>query len=101
MAGKPGRSGGARPGAGRKPKEPVFYSSETLITSDPEAWLTAVMQDASLDLRERKDAAKALLVHQAKKVEAAGNKDAKKKAATEVASNRFQPTAPPKLVAVK
>lgn len=108
MAGVKGRSGGprknaggARPGAGRKPREPAQTSAQALKTRDPEAWLTALMLDESMDVRDRKDAAKALLVHRAKMVEQAGKKELAKGAAGKAAGGKFAASAPPKLALVK
>ena len=108
MAGVKGRSGGprknaggARPGAGRKPREPVHTSAHALKTDYPEVWLTALMQDEAMDVRDRKDAAKALLVHRAKMAEQAGKKEAKKRAAGDAAGGKFAASAPPKLALVK
>lgn len=98
MAGRKGRSGGARPGAGRPKKPPVL--AVLAPTADPLAWLRAAMADNSLDMRLRIDAAKALLpfVHarkgDAKKVE-------RLDAAKEAAKGKYSPMAPPKLAAVR
>jgi len=70
------------------------------MTDDPHEWLRAVMKDASLDLADRKDAAKALLAHEAKTAQAGGKKEERQKAANEVVEGRFRPTAPPKLRSV-
>lgn len=73
MAGKPGRSGGARPGAGRPRKTmvlnvPAGIPSEApeLKPGSPGAFLLSVVHDAGADPKLRVDAAKALLpyVHQ-------------------------------------
>lgn len=100
MAGKPGMKGGggARPGAGRKPKEPVLIDSKALLTSDPLRFLTALMNDVEADIKIRADAAKALLpfVH-AKKGEG-GKKETRLEDARKVAG-RFAQSAPPRLIA--
>lgn len=100
MTGVKGRSGGARPGAGRKPAKPVHSRAKALRTADPEAWLTALMVDEDADLKVRKDAAKALLVHKAKMADQVGKKEAQRTAAGKV-GGRFAATAPPKLALVK
>jgi phage terminase small subunit len=107
MSGVKGRSGGARAnaggarrGAGRKPKEQPPIT--VLDGMDPLEFLTGVMQgkipaDA---LQVRAAIAAAQYVH-TKKADG-GKKEEKGDAAKRVASGeRFAPTAPPKLVAVK
>lgn len=97
MAGAKGRSGGARPGAGRKPEPPKLSESQALLTSDPKEFLTAVMNDVETDMRLRTDAAKALMPFVYAKKGDGGKKElAKEKAAT--VANKFAQTAPPKLV---
>jgi phage terminase small subunit len=68
MAGMPGRSGGARPGAGRPRKTMVLTvpaAEPARVTGfepgTPGAFLLAVAQDATADPKLRVDAAKALL----------------------------------------
>jgi phage terminase small subunit len=82
MAGVKGRSGGARPGAGRKPKEPTILALAATY-DDPEKFLRAVMNDSATDAKVRVDAAKALMpfVH-AKKGAAAGKPDGQVKPGT-------------------
>ncbi len=98
MAGKPGRSGGKRDGAGRKPQEPVLIDSQALLTSNPVQFLTALMNDSEADIKVRADAAKALLNAELRRAENGGKKEAKADAAKRVAGGRFSPSAPPKLV---
>lgn len=97
MAGVKGRSGGARPGAGRKPKEPTIIQLAA-VYDDPEKFLRAVMNDSGTDAKLRVDAAKALMpfVH-AKKGEV-GKKQQKADEAKQVAG-KFRAASPPKLVA--
>lgn len=104
MAGAKGRSGGpransggARPGAGRPPKEPV-YLNLSAIYDEPEKFLKAVMNDSGSDAKLRVDAAKALLSAQVRRAENGGKKEEKKAAAARVAS-KFATAQPPKLVA--
>ncbi len=97
MAGKPGRSGGSRPGAGRPPKEPPVISVEAMY-DEPDKFLLSVMNDASADARLRVDAAKALLSAKVRRAENGGKKEAQQEAAKQVAS-KFAQTTPPKLVA--
>lgn len=94
MAGKPGRSGGARPGAGRPKKPPNLSDSPALLTKDPKAFLVAVMNDPATDMKVRADAAKALMPYVHGKVADQGKKAAKDEAAKK-ASGRFAPPAPP------
>lgn len=65
MAGVKGRSGGARPGAGRPKSPPELiapraFDGKTRFAS-PLEFLLAVMNDATADAKVRVDAAKALL----------------------------------------
>ena len=63
MAGVKGKSGGARPGAGR-PKNPVVMIGALdggRRFDSPLAFLLAVMNDAKIEAKVRIDAAKALL----------------------------------------
>lgn len=97
MAGKPGRSGGARPGAGRPPKEPDILQVAATY-DDPLKFLKAVMNDASTDAKMRVDAAKAMLPYVHQKLGEGGKKEAKQDAAEKVAA-RFTSAPPPRLVA--
>jgi phage terminase small subunit len=102
MAGQPGKSGGARPGSGRKPAAPVKLSipvpvTETLAHKDPKVFLMALMNDLEADIKIRADAAKSLMPFMHPKVEA-GVKDAKADAAKKAGSGKFGAAAPPKLI---
>ena len=98
MAGKPGMKGGggARPGAGRKRKEPPV--SDAIGSDDPKAFLIALMNDVTQDTRIRSDAAKALLPYVHQKLGEGGKKDQKQDAAAKVAGGKFAAAPPPKLV---
>lgn len=69
MAGMPGRSGGARPGAGRPRKTMVLPAPATanqqaapeITDGTPAAYLLSVVNDAGAETKHRIDAAKALL----------------------------------------
>lgn len=99
MAGKPGRSGGARPGAGRKPKEPdILHVAMTY--SDPREFLRAVMNDLMTDAKVRVDAAKALMPYEHHKLGEGGKKEQKNEAAKKAGAGKFSSSAPP-LRAVK
>lgn len=91
------RKGGARPGAGRKPKLLSFSSK----VGDPKVFLTRVMRDPAASARIRVDAAKALLpfVH-ARKTDT-GKKEAKQAEARKVAKGKFAPGTPPKLALIR
>lgn len=99
MAGQPGKSGGARKGAGRKPKEPEMLASPSEKSQgDPKAFLLSVMNDPANEARSRIDAAKALLPYLYPKLGEGGKKEQTADAAKKVAG-RFAAAAPPKLVA--
>lgn len=99
MAGKPGRSGGARPGAGRKPKPPD--KPLTIKADDPLEFLLEVMQDPEANPTLRVRAAIAAVQYKHHKKGEGGSKDAKNKAAQDAGGGRFGAGAPPKLAAVK
>lgn len=61
MAGVKGRSGGARPGAGR-PRKPVVLRNYP-FTDDALQFLIMVMNDSAIESRVRLEAAKALMPH--------------------------------------
>lgn len=94
MAGVKGRSGGARPGAGRKPKEAV-----PTVHTDPLEFLRAVWKgEINASPTQVRAAASALpFVH--KKLGEGGKKEQRQDAANKVAG-RFSAAAPPRLVAV-
>ena len=100
MAGKPGMKGGggARPGAGRKPKALNAELIKMEKGSDPKAFLLALMEDESADPRLRIDAAKCLMPFCHPKLGEGGKKDQKQDAAKVASQGRFAPKAPPKLV---
>lgn len=115
MAGAKGRSGGARPGAGRKPKEPQklvipvpapeselpvvdIPQGVTLAHKDPKLFLLALMNDLEADVKLRADAAKALMPFMHTKLGEGGKKEQQADAAKKVAS-KFAIATPPKLVA--
>ena len=95
MAGKPGRSGGARPGAGRKPAPPVI--KEVPEKDDPLAFLLGVMKDDAVDLKERVRCAIAAAQYVHTKRHDGGKKDEVAEKA-EKAGSKFKPAAPPRLV---
>ena len=97
MAGQPGKSGGARAGAGRKPKEPEVLGLDGKF-EDPKDFLRAVMNDVSADARMRVDAAKALMPFEHQKMGEGGKKEAKQDAAKKAGGGKFAAAAPPRLV---
>lgn len=85
-------SGGARPGAGRPRKPPVLATLPQ--SNDPKVFLLALMNDDTLDMVLRLDAAKALMPYcHAKKVE--GIKDEKSQAAHKASTGKFGASTPP------
>lgn len=115
MAGVKGRSGGARPNSGPKPKEPkklVIAVPEavspaptveipqrvTLAHTDPKLFLLALMNNLEADVKLRVDAAKALMPFMHTKLGEGGKKEQQQDAAKKVAG-KFSVAAPPRLVA--
>lgn len=98
MAGQPGRSGGARPGAGRPPKDKDILEIAATY-DDPLKFLKAVMNDSATEAKMRVDAAKAMLPYVHQKLGEGGKKDAAADAAKKAGSGKFSPSAPPKLIA--
>ena len=86
MAGVKGRSGGARPGSGPKPKPAV---DAALIDSAAE-FLLQVMQGKLKPSVDQMTAAKALL-----SASAAGKKEAKQEAAKSAGAGKFGPSGAP------
>lgn len=106
MAGQPGKSGGARPGAGRKPNPkpaPVPISEEIsqAVTGgpfDPRPTLEKVALGLLEVSPQQYKALTALLPYVHHKLGEGGKKDQRADAAKKVAG-RFAAAAPPKLVA--
>ncbi len=90
--------GGARPGAGRKPRQPDLMDIGHHET--PLEFLIAVMSKTELDMRLRLDAAKTAAQYVHPKVGEGGIKDAKKGAAKKASLGRFGAAEPPKLATV-
>jgi hypothetical protein len=57
MAGKKGRSGGFRAGAGRRPDPPTLVDDQALQTFDPDKWLRAAMNSDEVPMKFRLRAA--------------------------------------------
>lgn len=86
--------GGARPGAGRKPKPIQTVSRERIAeTDDPAQFLTAVMNDCEIDIKLRVEAAKVLLRF-LRRASVDGKKERQAEAAKKVAP-RFATSQPP------
>lgn len=83
MAGKPGRSGGARPGAGRPPKAPTLVDLAQEF-DDPQEFLKRVMNSPGVDLKMRVDAGKALMPFAHAKPGDKGKKNTRIEAATQL-----------------
>lgn len=101
MAGKPGRSGGARPGAGRPKKERDSSEELTIATNGdqtPLEFLLSVMNDNMVADRLRLDAAKTAAQYVHAKV-GEGGKKVQKQAEAEKVAGRFAAAAPPRLAA--
>lgn len=104
MAEKKGQHGGARAGAGRKPKPPDTVNVEVpesiakLAHSDPKVFLFALMNDLAADVKIRADAAKALMPYIHHKVGEIGKKEERANAAKKASGGKFAASAPPKLV---
>lgn len=96
MSGAKGRSGGARPGAGRKPRDPGTFAVP--VTEDPLAFMLSVMNDSQADPRLRLQAAIAAAQYKHVKKGEGGKGDERKSKAKEAGAGKFAPSAPPKLV---
>ena len=96
MAGKPGRSGGARSGAGRKPKE----KPDNTPVAQPEGTdMLTLLQNVALGVTEATPlqvrAAIAAVQYTHTKRSDGGKKDEKAENAKKASSGRFAPSAPP------
>lgn len=95
MAGKKGRSGGARENSGPQPAKLNLKGKR-----DPLKFLLAVMNDPDAGARLRVDAAKAALPFVHGRKGEGGKKDERQAAAEKAGKGRFAPSAPPKLTAI-
>lgn len=99
MTGKPGKSGGARVGAGRPPKpEEDKYTIASSGKQTPLEFLLGVMNDNMVEDRLRIDAAKTAAQYVHPKVGESGKKDEKKDAAKAAGAGKFSASQPPRLV---
>lgn len=92
MAGKPGRSGGVRAGAGRKPDPKTLLA---VTAEDPLDFLEKVMQDPKADGRLRLRAATVLASYQYAKKGEGGVRDGRKRAAERAGAGKYAPGAAP------
>ena len=104
MAGVKGRSGGARPGAGRKPKPAAAIPAEVANLKDGEPFdPRPALEQVALGLLEvspaQLKALTALLPYVHTKKGEGGKKDQRAEAAKKAGVGRFTPSAPPRLVA--
>ena len=104
MAGAKGRSGGARPGAGRKPKPATAIPDEVANVKPGEPFdPRPALEQVALGLLDvspaQLKALTALLPYVHTKKGEGGKKDQRADAAKKAAGGRFTPAAPPRLVA--
>lgn len=96
--------GGARPGAGRKPRAPASESnpSRPLATDlTPYAYMLAVMNDPTIDPHRRDRmaiAAAAVEQRGGEREEKPGKREQAKRAGRAAAAGKFAPPEPPRLV---
>lgn len=98
MAGKPGRSGGARPGAGRPRSAEGVANIQTDGELEPIEFLLTVMNDNAVDPKLRLRAAIAAAQYRHTKRGDAGKKEERQNAAKAAGAGKFAPGAAPKLV---
>lgn len=99
MVGVKGRSGGARPGAGRKPKPKEPPKAPVVVASrDPLEFLLDVMQGVIEPTREQLRAAIAATQYKHPKKGDAGKKDVAAEKAKAVAAGKFGASQPPRLI---
>lgn len=100
MAGKPGRSGGARAGAGRKKKvenDGTEYGDSTEGMAPLEV-LKYFMNHDAVPIALRLKAAQAAAPFEHQKLGEGGKKEGKQEAAKRAGKGKFGATAPPRLV---
>lgn len=99
MAGKPGKSGGARKGAGRPPQaQEEKLTIATNGAQTPLEFLLSVMNDNEVEDKLRLDAAKTAAQYCHAKKGEGGIKDAQQDAAKKAGAGKFGASAPPRLV---
>ena len=82
------------PAAPAPPERPPFDLAALVGFSDPKAFLKAVMNEPDVDLRQRVEAAKALMPFEHQKKGEGGKKDAQADAAKQAANKFATPKAP-------
>ena len=98
MNNQPKRRGGVRPGAGRPKSGPVLLP-DLPATNDPLAFLLALVNEPTADMRLRLNAAVAAMPYVHAKAVEAGVKDRKQDAAKKASAGKFAPShAPVRLV---
>lgn len=94
--------GGARAGAGRKPKAVQIQIQPLIVLPEgeqtPLEFLLSVMNDPQNELRERVDAAKTAAQYCHLKKGDGGIKDERQEAAKKAGAGKFGASAPPRLV---
>lgn len=104
MAGAKGKSGGARPGAGRPRKNPLPPGAPLSIADAPPAantpldFLKGVMNDPKQPLAMRVRSAIAAAQYEHVKRGDSGKREDQAVAAKKAAAGRFAPPKPPKLI---
>ena len=88
MAGKPGRSGGVRAGAGRPPKAATVVDLAQEF-EDPKAFLARVMNSSKVDLKLRLDAAKAMMPFEHSRKADGGKKRSQREEAAQLMLDGF------------
>jgi len=96
MAGVKGRSGGARPGAGSKPKPPQLLQVKP-DGDTPLDILLAIARDETVDVMARARAASAAAQYVHVRRHDGGKRDTDARKAKSAAGGKFKPNAPPKL----
>ena len=91
MTDQPKRRGGTRPGAGRPKSGPVLLP-DLPATNDPLAFLLALVNEPTADMRLRLNAAVALMPYVHAKAGETGKKDAKQDAAKKASAGKFAPS---------
>ena len=94
MNNQPKRRGGVRPGAGRPKSGPVLLP-DLPATNDPLAFLLALVNEPTADMRLRLNAAVTLMPYVHVKAGETGKKDAKQDAAKKASVGRLTPSHAP------
>jgi phage terminase small subunit len=88
----------AKKGAAPPSERPAFDLAALVTYTDPKAFLRAAMNEPKLDMKQRIDAAKALMPFEHQRVGEGGKKEQRQAEAQKVAS-RFASAPPPRLAA--